>query len=120
MTFGQPCISPYLPVYIGVNKLPEDITSDANPVAKLFEDLRLAIEYHQEYAKKIQQYWTVFEIQTVEESFKVETAASALADKGDIAGARVLLTDFVNKKWAEATAMGKQWVDIFKALPLSS
>jgi hypothetical protein len=120
MTFGQPCISPFLPVYIGVNALPEDITRVSNPVASIFEDLRLAVEFHQEYAEKIKQYWTFFEIQTIEEGLKTETAAAVLAEKGDTAGARGTLTDFVNKKWAEATYMGKKWVNILKDLPISA
>ena len=120
ITFGQPCLSPFLPVYIGVNALPEDITREANPVAKIFEDLRLAIEFHPDYAEKIKQYWTFFEIQTIEESNKMERAAATLADQGDITGVRNILTEFVSKKWEEATSLGKQWLETIKGLSLSS
>ena len=120
MTFGQPCLSPFLPIYIGVNAVPKDITVGGNSVAKVFEDLRLALEYRPNYAEEIKRYWTVFEIQTIEESYRVETAAARSADNGDIAEARTILTDFVDKKWAEATSLGNQWLNILKELPLSS
>ncbi len=119
-TFGQPCTSPFLPVYIGVNTLPEEITKKSNAVAKTFEDLRLITEFHQDYADKIKKYWAVFEIHTIEQSFKVEAAAAAFADKGDLAGARSILTEFVHKKWAEATSLGKQWLSLLESLPLFS
>ncbi len=118
MTFGQPCLSPYLPVYVGVNALPEEITKEANPVAKIFEDLRLQLEFHPDYADKVRQYWTIFEIQTIEESKKVETAAAELANKGDIAGARKILTEFVAGKWEEGASSGRQWLKKIKELPL--
>jgi hypothetical protein len=117
MTFGQPCLSPFLPIYIGVNALPEEITRESNPVARLFEDLRLALEFHPDYAERIKKYWTTFEIQTVEQSYKVETAAAVFADRGDIVGARAILTEFVNSKWIEATSLGKQWLKVLKDLP---
>ncbi len=120
MTFGQPCLAPFLPVYIGVNSVPEGIDATSNPVARVFEDLRLALEFRPAYAEKIRKFWTVFEIQTIEQSYKVESAAGVPAAKGDVAGARALLTDFVNQKWAEATSLGKQWVQTLQDLPLSS
>jgi hypothetical protein len=119
-TFGQPCMSPFLPIYIGVNALPEDITKVSNPVARIFEDLRLTMEFHQDYAEKLKNFWTVFEIHTIEESYKVEKAATIFAEQGDIAEARSALTEFVHKKWEEATSLGKQWINILKDLPLSS
>jgi hypothetical protein len=119
-TFGQPCISPFLPVYIGVNAVPENITMVSNPVAKLFEDLRLEMEFHQNYAEKVKNFWTVFEIHAIEESLKVEREATVLADKGDVAKARSILTEFVHKKWSEATSLGKQWINILKDLPLAA
>jgi hypothetical protein len=118
MTFGQPCLSPFLPVYIGVNELPEDITREANPVARVFEDLRLALEFRPDYAGKLTQYWTVFEIQAIEESARIERAAAALAEKEDIRGARTLLTEFVAKKWAAATLLAEKWLQKIRELPV--
>jgi hypothetical protein len=119
MTFGQPCLSPFLPVYIGVNALPEDITREFSPVAKIFEDLRLEMEFRPDYAEKIKQYCTIFEIQTIEESDKTERAAAALADKGDVAGARAILTEFVARKWEEGASLGRQWLEKIKEFPLA-
>jgi len=119
ITFGQPCLSPFLPVYIGVNALPEDITEESNPVAKIFEDLRLEMEFHPDCAEKVKQYWTVFEIQTIEESNKTERKAVALVDEGDLAGARAILTEFVAKKWAAGASLGRQWLNKIQELPMA-
>jgi hypothetical protein len=119
LTFGQPCLSPFLPVYIGVNSLPDDITKESNPLARIFEELRLALEFHPEYSEKIKNHWTIFEIQTIEESYKLERDAAALADSEKVTPARVLLTEFVNRKWAAAMSMGKEWLEIIKSIPLA-
>jgi hypothetical protein len=120
MTFGQPCLSPFLPIYIGVHSVPEDITVKGNPVAQVFEDLRLALEYRPDYAEKIKHYWMIFEFQTIEQANKIEATARLSLEKGNVDGARSVLTEFVKNKWAEATLLGKQWVDTLKNLPLSA
>jgi len=117
MTFGQPCLSPFLPIYIGVNSVPDALSAKANPVSRVFEDLRLALEYHPENRDKVKHYWTVFELQTVEESYAVEGEATKLAGDGNLTAARALLTEFVNKKCTEALSKGKQWVEKLQSLP---
>jgi hypothetical protein len=111
MTFGQPCLSPFLPVYIGVNSVPEEMSSKANPLARAFEDLRLALEYHPEFREKIKHFWTVFERQTIIDGQNLEAEAAKLAENSDLAAARALLTEFVAKKCADALHKGKQWVE---------
>jgi hypothetical protein len=77
------------------------------------------MEFHPEIAEQLKQYWTFFEIQTIEESYKVERSAAALADKGDVAGARALLTEFVARKWAEGVSAGRQWLKKIKEPPMA-
>jgi hypothetical protein len=117
MTFGQPCLSPFLPIYIGVESLPLDIDKPANPIAQVFEELRLKLEFHPEMAEKIKQYWKIFEIQTIEESVKVERATAFYAEQGQDAKARNLLTGFVLTKWESALSAGQQWLKKLKELP---
>jgi hypothetical protein len=117
-TFGEPCLSPFVPVYIGVKEVPAEITGEANPVARVFEELRLALDYHPEFRQKIKDYWTTFEVHSVEESVRLEKEILALAGAGDTDGARVKLTEFVNKKLAEAVVHGRQWLDELKSLPI--
>jgi hypothetical protein len=116
LTSSQPCISPFLPVYIGVNSLPKALrTTEA---FDLFEKLRKATEYHPESREEITQYWTAFEIQTIEESFLLEKTATPLIEKGNVERARVMLTEFVEKKCHEAMTLCQQMIDSLGSLPV--
>jgi hypothetical protein len=116
MTPGQPCISPFLPVYIGINDVPEALGTTEGNV--LFEKLKLAVEWHPEYRDDITQYWTVFEVQTIEESYGVEHEAAQAADAGHEEEARELLTEFVQTKCDEAMAAGQEMLDFLNGLPM--
>jgi hypothetical protein len=116
MTPSQPCISPFLPVYIGINEVPKALgTTEA---FDLFEKLRAELDYHPEYRDDITEYWTSFEIRTIEESSLVEVKAAQLADRGNVNGARSLLTEFVARKSNEAVAAGRQMLDFLDGLPI--
>jgi hypothetical protein len=119
ITFGQPCISPFLPFYIGINAIPDIVSTKANPVAQVFERLRLALDYHPEYRPEITHYCTVFEIQTIEEAEKLEADIIILADDGKEMEARALLTEFVEKKCNEAMSVGSKWLEFLQNLPLT-
>jgi hypothetical protein len=116
ITSSQPCISPFLPVYIGVNKIPNALSTTDS--FKLFEKLGAAVEYHPEYREDVTRHWSVFEIQAIEESGLVEKEAAALAEKGKIAEAREKLTAFVQKKCDESMSTGKKMLDILDSLPV--
>jgi hypothetical protein len=115
MTFGQPCISPYLPFYIGINTVPEAMRTNA--AAKVFDALRLTIEYHPEYRDKITHYWKIFDIHTMEESTALEGKVAMLAADGKPVEARKLLTEFVASKCNEALSAASQILDEIKGLP---
>jgi hypothetical protein len=116
LTSSQPCISPFLPVYIGVNKIPKALgTTEAY---KLFEKLRAAVEYHPEYRENITRRWSVFEVQAIEESYLLERDVAVLADQGKIAEARELLTTFVQKKCDDAIATCEKMLDALNSLPI--
>jgi hypothetical protein len=118
MTLGQPCTSPFIPFYIGINDVPQVVSEEGNPVSKLFGELRLAIERHPEYREEITKYWTVFEIQAIEESYGVEREAAKLADAGKEKEARKLLTKFCEKKCNEAMEAGQKTLDFLNGLPM--
>jgi dipeptidase len=120
MTFGQPCISPFLPFYIGINEAPQIASTRANPLAQVFENLRKAIEYHPEYRAEITRYFTVFEQQTIDQAELLEVDVHKLADSGRDTEARAKLTGFVTKKCDEAMSMGNLWIEFLKGLPLFS
>ena len=116
ITPGQPCISPFLPVYIGINEVPKALgTTEAN---ELFGKLRAQMDYHPEYRDDITEYWTGFEIRTIEESTLAEAKAAQLVDEGDKNGARIVLTEFVSRKCDEAMKACQQMLDFFNALPI--
>jgi hypothetical protein len=115
LTFGQPCISPFLPVYIGINEVPEAIKT--NNAAELFERLRLEIEYHPEYREEISHFWKIFEIQTVEESLVLQTDVAGLAASEKQNEARKRLTDFVDKKCTKALSEASQILKDIQGLP---
>jgi hypothetical protein len=114
-TFGQPCISPYLPFYIGINAVPEPVRT--NTAARLFDELRLTVEYHPECRDKITHYWKIFDIHTIEESVALEGQAGILADGGKPDEARKLITGFVANKCAEALSTASQILDELKGMP---
>ena len=115
MTFGQPCISPFLPFYIGINAVPEAMRTNA--AAKVFEELRLAVEYHPECRNKITHYWKIFDIHTMEETTALEGKVTQLADGGKLVEAKKLLTEFVENKCDEAMSAASQILDEVKGLP---
>jgi dipeptidase len=115
-TFSQPCISPFLPIYIGINKLPKAMST--RELFDLFDKLRLAVEWHPEYRADITKYWTVFEIQAIEQSHLLEHKVARLADKGDLEGARRLLTEFVERKSDEAKKAGQNILQFLNDLPM--
>jgi hypothetical protein len=117
-TCNSPCISPYLPFYIGINEVPEIASGPGNPLGEVFAELRLAVERHPEYWDEITQYWTVWEIQTIEESYGVEQEAAHLWDDGDEAEARDVLTEFVEEKCSEALEIGEDMLDFLNGLPM--
>ncbi len=114
-TFGQPCISPYLPFYIGIDSVPESMKTNA--AAKVFDELRLAVEYHPDYRDKVTHHWKIFEMHVMEESTAVEGKATVLADSGKPGEARKLLTEFVARKCEEVLAATAQILDEIKGLP---
>jgi hypothetical protein len=116
MTPSQPCISPFLPVYIGINEVPKALAT--TQAFDLFEKLRAALEYHPEYRDDVTKYWSAFEIRTIEESYLVEGKAAQLTDRGNIDEARSLLTDFVTQKSNQAIAAGQQMLDFLNGLPI--
>jgi hypothetical protein len=116
ITPNQPCISPFLPVYIGINELPDDLAT--TKAYNLFEKLRAMMDHHPEYRDDITQYWTGFEIRAFEESTLAEAKAAQSADKGDKQAARVVLTDFVARKCDEAMAACQQMLVFFNDLPI--
>ena len=116
MTSSQPCISPFLPIYIGVNKIPKALgTTEAY---ELFEKLRAAVEYHPEYHEEITRHWSVFEIQAIEESFLLENEAAPLVDKGKVTEAKELLTVFVQKKCDQSMADCEKMLEFLSGLPI--
>jgi hypothetical protein len=116
ITPNQPCISPFLPVYIGINEVPKALgTTEAY---EHFEKLRAQMDYHPEYRNEITQHWTGFEIRTIEESSLAEAKAAQLADGGDKRGARGVLTEFVARKTNEAMAVCQQMLDTLNGLPI--
>jgi hypothetical protein len=114
--FGQPCISPFLPIYIGIKKLPKAMTT--RELFDLFDKLRLAVEWHPEYRAEITQYWTIFEIQAIEQSHLLEHKVAQLVDEGDVEGGRKLLTEFVERKSIEAKKAGQNILQFLHDLPM--
>ena len=115
LTFGQPCLSPFLPIYIGINEVPEALRTNA--AAKIFEQLRLAVEYHPEYRQEITHFWKIFEIQSVEESLALELDTAVLADNGKLSEARKRLTDFVEKTSSQALSVASQLLTDITGFP---
>ncbi len=116
ITPNQPCISPFLPVYIGINELPKALAT--TEACELFEKLRARMGYHSAYRDDITQYWTSFEIRTFEESTLVEAKAAKLVDGGDKNGARNILTEFVARKTNESMTACQKMLDSLNDLPI--
>jgi hypothetical protein len=115
LTFGQPCLSPFLPIYIGINEVPEVMKTTA--LAEVFEQLRLAVEYHPECREEIMHFWKIFDIHTVEESSTLEAEVTALADEKNQGEVRKRLTEFVKTKSNQALSEAKFILADIMALP---
>jgi hypothetical protein len=116
ITPNQPCISPFLPIYIGINELPRSWSTSEG--FDHFERLRAQMDFHPEYRDRITEYWTGFEIRTIEESTLAEARADKLADAGDKNGARTVLTEFVTEKSNEAMTDCQTMLDFLDDLPI--
>jgi hypothetical protein len=116
ITPNQPCISPFLPVYIGVNRIPKAL--DTTDAYELFEKLRAAVENHPEYRDEVTRRWSVFEIQAIEESCLLEKAAITLIEKRQTTEVREMLTVFVQKKYDEAMATCEKILEFLNNLPV--
>jgi len=116
ITSSQPCISPFLPIYIGVNRIPKAL--DTTDAYELFEKLRAAVEIHPEYRDKVTRRWSVFEIQAIEESCLLEKAAITLIEKRQTTEVREMLTVFVQKKCDEAMAICEKILEFLNNLPV--
>ncbi len=114
-TFGQPCISPFLPFYIGIDEVPEAMRTNA--AAKIFDQLRLAVEYHPEYRDQITHFWKVFDIHSIEESSALEVEVAALAINSQKGEARKQLTDFVAARCTQALSTASQLLSEIEGLP---
>jgi len=117
MTFSQPCLSPFIPFYVGITKVPDDFSTTT--AAKIFDDLRLTLEYHPEMRDKITRYWTVWELQAIEQMYPLENQVKSLVADGKVTVARELLTAFIQSKCDDALAKAKVWIDDLKALPVT-
>jgi hypothetical protein len=114
-TFGQPCICPFLPFYIGINAVPEAMMT--NSAADIFERLRLAVEYHPEYREEITHFWKIFDIHSIEESSVLEAEVTGLIVGERLDEVRKKLTDFVEARSNQALSMAKQILDEIERLP---
>ena len=114
-TFGQPCIAPFLPFYIGINAVPEAMRTNA--AAKVFEQLRLAVEYHPEYREDITHFWKIFDIHSIEESSALEAEVTVLIDSKKQDEARKRLTDFVESRCSQALSAASQILGDIESLP---
>jgi hypothetical protein len=115
MTFGQPCICPFLPFFIGINSVPEEMATDS--ASRIFEDLRLAVEYHPEKREEITRGWQVFELQAIEEIHALESAVINLIDRGNTKEARKSLTEFTERKCSQALSITLKIIENIQGLP---
>jgi hypothetical protein len=81
--------------------------------------LRLAVERHEEYRAELTDYWQVFELQAISESYGLEREVSRLVEKGNKDEARDLLTEFCEDTCNKALAAGRDWVKFLNKLPIS-
>jgi hypothetical protein len=114
-TFGQPCICPFLPFYIGINAVPEAMRTDT--ATGVFERLRLAVEYHPEYREEITHFWKIFDIHSIEEGFVLEAEVTGLVAGNKLEEARRKLTDFVEARCGRAISAASQILAEIEKLP---
>ena len=100
--FNQPCKTPYIPFYIGINRIPE-VYAGADAY-HTFESLALALEENPGFKQTVRQYWEAFEFQTAREGSFLEKQVAELADNGSVDEAQEILTDFVAEKALRAVA----------------
>lgn len=115
VTQNRPCISPYVPFYVGITEVPEAFRT--NTASEIFDELRLALEYHPELREKITYHWTVFELQTIEETLPLEAMVVDLVNKKKVKEARKVLTEFVAAKCDKVLADAMAFIKELKSVP---
>ena len=112
--------------YIGVNSLPDSVTSGDKPGDFAYElnnfynqifiidkKTNNVTEVNKERLKQAVNLWEMFDAETYKKSKIIEAKVSLLADSGKHTEAKKLLTDFLAKRTNDALIevhkMGKSW-----------
>ena len=106
-----PPFSPFIPFFIGLNKVPPAFEAGPANKTDVFQNLIRAIGYNMEAADKVQAFWEAFEIETIREMRYVINNAKALVKAGDMKGAEAQLYEFTNSKCELAVTYAQRLFD---------
>lgn len=113
----NPRNAPYIPLYIGITDVPDQIESYGTYESKdTFNKLRLLM--HQDLDLReplVMAVWAGFEARQFERTEELEAEVRALARDGQIDEAQELLTDFLQTQVDEVMSLLNQLVDQFEA-----
>jgi hypothetical protein len=101
---------------VGITEVPEAFRTDT--ASEVFDNLRKVLEYHPERRDEITHFWTVFELQTIEQTLPLEMEVVALVQQQRIDEARKLLTDFVAATCDQALIAARKMITELESLPI--
>lgn len=110
ITPNFPPFSPFIPFFMGSNKIPPTFAIGTSNNTDVFQELVRVTGYNIGSADKLQAFWEAFEFETVREMRYVVDDAKTLVKRGDRKGAEELLYKFTEAKCELALAYAQRLI----------
>jgi len=105
-SLNLPCLTPFLPFYIGIREVPFAFTSAR--AYEIFEDLNLALGKSPSLREAACHFWEAFEYQTLREAVPYEGNVRLSLERKNEAKAEEMLTTFVFARTREALSSAEK------------
>jgi len=122
---GFPLTSPYLPFYIGINEVPEELASGdrEGSFASVFNTLynlvfeektvkgRRTLVPNTGRLRMMVEVWRSFDAGSLAQSEAIEANVESLAREGKAEEARTILTNFLRDRSSQAVSEAQKWIN---------
>jgi dipeptidase len=105
--FREPCLSTYVPFYVGINRVPSEYTKP-QACGKFLQITKTALGSHELYYDAVREAFDPYEEELWDELPAIEEEFMAMIERGNVALAKAWLTEYVNDKGLKALDLADQ------------
>jgi hypothetical protein len=105
--FREPCLSTYVPFYVGINRVPSEYTKP-QACGKFLQITKTALGSHELYYDAVREAFDPYEEELWDELPAIEEEFMAMVERGNVALAKAWLTEYVNDKGLKALDLADQ------------